>query len=190
MVKITLGKQSMKIKQKIWVFLISLLLLSIVNLPSYAELIGNRFETEKYKYSINGENDWEPKEKAKRFQIKFSNPKTGTWVGVSAIPMESKLDTVELLAIDFIEAWDGWAYVAGRPLDGGESGRANADNGFQVMYTQNRLDSTGQRFKNIVLERYYQKNGFSYIVTAWTNDHVWFEDKDRIDAIIDSFRIN
>jgi hypothetical protein len=175
----------MKIKHWIAIFTMVVFLV-----PGYlhAALTGNYYESDQFKYSINGESDWTISDKERRYQVKMVNPKTGSYVGVNAIPKEGKIGNARDLAMDYIEAWDSWIYTAGRYLNDNES--PSGTRGFQVMYGKNLLDPAKGRYKQIVIERYFVHNGTSYIVTAWTNDLVWLEDKQAITNIFSSFKIN
>jgi hypothetical protein len=176
----------MKIKH--FLSLLIMFLMLALGSSLYAGLTGNYYESDQFKYSVNGEPDWTISDKERRYQVKMVNPKTGSFVGVNAIPKEGKIGNARDLAMDYIEAWDSWIYTAGRYLSDGES--PNGVKGFQVMYGKNMLDPAKGRYKQIIIERYFVHNGLSYIVTAWTNDLVWLDDKQAISNIFSSFKIN
>lgn len=164
------------------------ILVIAVSSIAQAGLIGNYYESDQFKYAINGESDWTISDKERRYQVKIINPRTGSFVGVNAMPKEGKIGNARDLAMDYIEAWDSWIFTAGRYLNDNEG--PNGIRGFQVMYGKNVLDPAKGRYKQIIVERYFVHNGLSYVVTAWTSDLSWLEDKQAISNIFSSFKIN
>lgn len=186
--KLKKGGKLRKIQQKISIslFLLTLLYTSVC----YAGLIGNFYQSSDYGLSITGHNDWKASLSNRGHLVDFFNPNTGAVVYVLAMPRRAAFVNAKEFAKTYLDDYDGWVYTAGRPLEGDELSRANASEGFRVMYTSNRMTPEGKRKKDIVIETYYLKGTVAVVVSAKTNDRNWSSDKDQIIETLNNFKFD
>ncbi|MDC0977712.1 hypothetical protein OAR19_00475 [bacterium] len=152
----------------------------------FAGLKGNKFTDTKHGFEISVPKKWKTDVSGRKKIIQMNYSPYYADVGVRVLPLERHHKNAQGFALDYIIAYDGWQYIAGRRLNWLE--KHGSDSGFCVMYTK-RLFSGGREKKIIVQEYYFTKNKYAYVVTLITDSKHWYDAKDSLLYALKSFRI-
>jgi hypothetical protein len=168
------------------IMIIGTLLISPLN----AGMIGDYFQSDKHKCSINA-NGWQPllNTKKKLIILKAED-------GISEVDLEvAEMEVYEAesaleVAKARIEGYDGWVYIGGRQLEPWEIRNANAEDGFIVMYSKNIFNKVSKKTKILVAEKYYVKGEKAYIISMLTTERSWPKTKSKLVNIAKSFKLH
>jgi hypothetical protein len=150
-------------------------------------LLGNQFSSAELGFSIKAPDSWTANPNKKGKAIAFNRNDDLTEASVEVMNLEAgQKDSVDVAKSQII-AYDGWQFVAGRPLEWNE--KHGADNGFSSMYQKVMLRGMSTNNKIIVQEGYFVKGRKIYIVTLVTDASRWPDAKGDLLSIWDSFSI-
>lgn len=152
-----------------------------------AELKGNRYTDDQYNFEINVPRNWQVNIRNSKRYILMLGPDKASEVGVDVFKMDSSQNNARDVATAHIISYDGWQYIAGRHLSGGE--RRGADSAFSAMYSKSLLSAAGGKKEIIVQEFYFVKGRQYYILTLTTDSESWLDAKEALLAALDSFKI-
>ncbi len=164
--------------------------LSILSLQAQAGLIGDFYNNERYGCSLSG-SGWKGDVAQQKKLVVFRSDDGISETGLDVQPL-AKYSAQK--AIDVakarVEGYDSWMYIGGRQMEGGELWSANAADGFLVMYSKNVFSRAGGAIKILVVEKYFVKGGYVYIVSMITSSQAWASSKDNLMRVANSLKIS